>query len=101
VFPAGGTWARSSLPISDRRADDRGLLATPAAVTGVDTPTLHRWMVNYLRHSHTDYDSVLTDLYGRPGQDAAADVLRDRLLEAIAQTYPTLAAEARRQAAQL
>jgi len=31
------------------------------------------------------------------GQVAAADLLRDRVLAAIADTYPTLAAEARRQ----
>jgi hypothetical protein len=81
-------------------AADRGYEADPATVDGVDKPTLHRWMENYLRHARTVYDAALDGLYARVGRAQATDAIRDRVYAVIAETYAELAAEARRQAAE-
>jgi hypothetical protein len=81
-------------------AEGRGYDADPATVDGVDQGTLRRWMVNYPRHARTIYDAALSDLYARVGRDAATEAIRDRVYAAIADAYPALADEARRQAAE-
>lgn len=63
----------------------------------VDTATLNRWKVNYLRHHLTRYDSMLEGMFGRIGRAAAERVLRRRALEAIGKTYPDLLEECQRQ----
>jgi hypothetical protein len=80
---------------ADRRAYD----PDPAAVDGVDQATVRCWMVNYLRHARTICDAALSHLYARVGRDVATEAIRDRVYAAIADSYPALADEARRQAA--
>jgi hypothetical protein len=63
----------------------------------VDTATLNRWKVNYLRHHLTRYDSMIEGMFGRVGRAAAERVLRRRALEAIGKTYPDLLEECQRQ----
>ncbi|MEB4210983.1 hypothetical protein [Mycobacterium sp. 94-17] len=74
--------------------------ADPNKPSSVEAGTLARWKVNYLRHVCTIYDAALEDLYGRVGRDAATDVIRDRVYDVIAASYPALADEARRQSAE-
>lgn len=81
-------------------ADRRGYDPEPATVDGVDPATLHRWCVNYLRHARTVYDAALSGLYAKVGRAAATDAIRDRVYAAIADAYPVLVDEARRQAAE-
>jgi hypothetical protein len=57
-----------------------------------NSQTIDRWTVNYARHRLTDYDRLH---HGLNAQDVKR--LRDRVLSAIAQTYPELADECRRQ----
>lgn len=80
------------------RAWDRGWDAEPAEAASVGEGTLHRWMVNYLRHAETTYDADLSGLYARTGRAQAAEAIRERVYAVIAETYPALAAEAMRQA---
>lgn len=58
---------------------------------------LLRISVNYIRHQMTTYDGKLRDLSGRPGGHDAEPLLRQRVFEVIAEVYPELADEARRQ----
>lgn len=80
------------------RAEDRGWDADPADPGAVDEGTLRRWQVNFLRHACTTYDADLDSLYARTGRVQAAEAIRDRVYTVIAEAYPALAAEARRQA---
>ena len=83
------------------RAWDRGWDdSDPAEVDGVDQGTLHRWMVNYLRHRQTSYDADLSGLYGRVGRAEAQAAIRRRVYDVIAEAYPSLAAECARQFAE-
>jgi len=66
-----------------------------------DPEFLERITVNYLRHACTDYDDRLVELYGAIGATEARPLLKRRILTAIAATYPALAAECQRQAADL
>jgi hypothetical protein len=45
-------------------------------------------------------DAALNDLYARVGRDAATEAIGDRVYAAIADSYPDLADQARRQAAE-
>jgi hypothetical protein len=67
---------------------------------GADAPpdVLDRWAVNYIRHELTDYDRLLYDeIAGRIGVGEAGRLLKRRILDKIAEVYPELADEARRQ----
>lgn len=56
------------------------------------------WAVDYVRRELTDYDEHLVERVAqRIGAAKAARRLRGRILDAIAEAYPDLAAEARRQ----
>ncbi|MFF4651417.1 hypothetical protein [Streptomyces sp. NPDC001380] len=72
----------------------------PAVLATTDTATLARWQVDYLRHRLTGYDALLDGLHGGAGRTEAAQLLRERLLDAIARAYPELAAECRRRLAE-
>lgn len=76
-----------------RSHNARGRKATP------DSPPefLQRIAVNYVRRNLTRYDATLDRLFGRAGRAAAYEVLRPRVLTAIAQAYPTFGGECRRQ----
>ncbi len=58
---------------------------------------LLRITVNYVRHQMTTYDGKLKALQGQPGGHDAEPLLRQRVFEVIAEVYPELADEARRQ----
>ncbi|MET8867214.1 hypothetical protein ABZW11_30080 [Nonomuraea sp. NPDC004580] len=69
----------------------------PARVESVDAPTLRRWVVNYLRHELTAYDAELDGLFGKVGRTEGSLLLQQRVYGAIAEAYPMLAEECRRQ----
>ena len=62
-----------------------------------DDLTLQRWMVNFLRHNATDYESCIDDLFGMVGKQAAYELLKYNVLDEIAEKYPYLSVECRRQ----
>jgi len=67
---------------------------------GSDAPPneRQRWAVNYIRHNLTCYDETLyLDLAGNIGKREAARLLKERVLESIAEIYPEFAEEAQRQ----
>jgi hypothetical protein len=78
-------------------AFERGEDPYLAAAGEVDDSTLVRWSVNYLRHALSDYDRLLDELTGATGKADASALLRQRVYEAIARTYPHLGAECDRQ----
>lgn len=59
--------------------------------------TLERWMVNFIRHNLCDYDDKLIDLFGLVGKEALYRRLKSEILSKIAQVYPELESECRRQ----
>ena len=61
-----------------------------------DPNFLDRITVNYLRHQLSDYGNRLVQL-GPTGKDEAYKALRDKIFLAIAERYPELATECRRQ----
>jgi hypothetical protein len=63
-----------------------------------DPAFLERIQVNYVRHKLTSYDRALYEACGQPGAYDARDLITEKVLRAIAATYPGLAAECRRQA---
>lgn len=69
--------------------------ATPAS----DRPFLDRILVNHARHGLTRYDDRLEDLYRRIGKKEAIEAIRRATYRAIAEAWPVLAGECRRQMA--
>jgi hypothetical protein len=53
---------------------------------------LDRITVNFLRHCGTDYDELLTRMFGMVGTDEARVRLRCRIIEHIVAAHPELAA---------
>ncbi|MBD7994008.1 hypothetical protein H9639_01680 [Arthrobacter sp. Sa2CUA1] len=58
---------------------------------------LDRLTVNYLRHMQTSYEEELKEFKGVVGVGEAYLVVRNRILDLIAQAYPALQAECERQ----
>ncbi|URN17503.1 hypothetical protein [Streptomyces sudanensis] len=58
---------------------------------------LARWQVGYLRGALRSYDTLLDGLFAGSGRAEAERLLRQRVYAAIAQAYPRLAEECRRQ----
>ena len=58
---------------------------------------LDRLTVNYLRHKQTSYEEELKDFKGVVGVGEAYLVVRNRILDLIAETYPQLRTECERQ----
>jgi hypothetical protein len=71
--------------------------ANPDTPDAVDSATLDRWKVNYLRHRLTDYERYLEEVAGNVGVRDAKDLIREKVYDAIADAYPELAAECSRQ----
>jgi hypothetical protein len=69
----------------------------PDAPDAVDSATLDRWKVNYLRHRLTDYERHLEEVAGKVGVRDAKSMIRREVYDAIAERYPSLAAECSRQ----
>ena len=59
--------------------------------------TLHRITVNFLRHAVGNYDDEIANLFGKTGKQQAYLLLKNRILEKIAQCYPFLQEECQRQ----
>lgn len=66
--------------------------------SGFDERFLHRICVNFLRHECTEYEVDLLKLSGHVGADEARFGVKCKVLDAIAERYPTLADECYRQA---
>lgn len=58
---------------------------------------LQRITVNYLRHQLTSYERNLEQMFGKVGIDTGYRILRGKVLDAIAASYPDLAEECERQ----
>ncbi|GIF02541.1 hypothetical protein [Actinoplanes siamensis] len=92
ALPAA-TLARLTVAHRNKLAQGR----PPVTVEEVDAATLRRWMVTYLRHVTTIEDAALDGFYARAGRAEATIAIRNTVFAVIAQTYPELANEARRQ----
>lgn len=68
-----------------------------ADFTSVDEDTINRWVVNYIRHSLTQYDKNLLKFVGKVGKDNAYCTFRNLLLTRIAEIYPKYAETCRLQ----
>lgn len=76
----------------------RGEYEFPEPVTTeCDPDFLDRIAVNFLRHCHTEYDSVLNQLTGKVGKTEACILIKIRVLKEIAKAYPHLRQECQRQ----
>lgn len=62
-----------------------------------DKEFLNRITVNYLRHNSTPYENRLDDNFGLVGKREAYIIIKNKVLLAIANTYPELKQEAERQ----
>lgn len=60
-------------------------------------PFRDRLCVNFLRHEATEYEEYLDEFWGKPGTREAYLVLWERFARAVAEAYPELAKEAKRQ----
>lgn len=69
----------------------------PPATPRTAPSRLNRLTVNYLRHQQTSYEEQLQQFKGVVGVGEAYLVVRNRILDLIATTYPALAAECERQ----
>lgn len=65
--------------------------------TKVDSETLHRWVVNYIRHNLVSYDYGLYKMKGKTGKNALYAQYKNAILEKIAAAYPKYAMECRNQ----
>ena len=63
-----------------------------------DEETVERWMVNYIRHRLTKYEDTLDSYTGKTGKQDAYMLYSTAVLEKIAEVYPELADECKRQA---
>ena len=63
-----------------------------------DAKTLERWMVNFIRHNLCEYDDSLEELFGLVGKDELYQRLKSETLTRIAEVYPELEVECKRQA---
>jgi hypothetical protein len=82
----------------ERRAEWYGYAndTMPANVHS-DRDFLERITVNYIRHSLTEYDEHIESVASKTGINAAIEAIRARVYGAIAEAYPWLASECRRQ----
>lgn len=62
-----------------------------------DPRTLQRWGVNFVRHRLTRYEVELDDMAGKTGCSEAHNLYHDAVNQKIAETYPFLRKECRRQ----
>jgi len=64
-----------------------------AATPNSSPEFLDRIAVNYLRHQMTDYEELLDRQFGKVGTAEAKEVIREKVYDAIGDTYPSLADE--------
>lgn len=82
--------------------DRRTIRGEYSELGDADTEFVERIMVNYIRHNLVEvddesYDEALELIEGRAGRSAAYDAFFGSVMSAIAETYPELAHECRRQ----
>lgn len=63
------------------------------SAVGGDIVFINRITVNYLRHECSNYEYELAAIYKKTGKGKAYDLLKSRILDAIAEKYPELKAE--------
>lgn len=56
----------------------------------VDSKTLKRWMINYVRHNLTDYDETLFTMKGKVGVREMYNIYKNAVMKKIKEVYPTL-----------
>jgi len=66
-------------------------------IADVNEETMQRWIVNYIRHVLTHYDSELYGFKGKTGKYEASLEFKLAILDRIAECYPRYAAECERQ----
>lgn len=66
-------------------------------MSNVEESFLDRITVNYLRHEMSNYEGLLEEKFGRIGNAEAYGVIKRRVLEVIADTYPILSDAVARQ----
>jgi len=66
-------------------------------LSNVPNAIMLRWQVNYIRHDLTCYDDICNQLIWHVGKDHAYRLLRNKVLNIIAQTYPKFREECERQ----
>ena len=76
---------------------DSGREHEDCASPGSSSEFLERITVNYLRHQTTQYDEHLRQLFGKVGKADAHALLKERVLDSIAEEYPWLCKECWRQ----
>lgn len=64
---------------------------------GADKNFLNRISVNMLRHECSNYEEELGEIFGQIGVDEAYILLKNKVLNKIAEVYPFLAAECEKQ----
>jgi hypothetical protein len=69
----------------------------PESLVGIPTHLIEYRLVNYIRHRLTHYDRYCELLIGHIGQAKGYAVLKNKVLDKIAEVYPYLAAECARQ----
>jgi hypothetical protein len=79
----------------DARQLDRGNF--DANGRSADDSTKCRWAVNFIRHHLCSYHTELNRIAGKVGVSLGATAIRKKVLSAIAEAYPSLANECRRQ----
>lgn len=65
--------------------------------TNIDKNTLDRWMVNYIRHNLTKYDTLVDNLYNKIGKQEGYVILKTKVLDEIGKIYPELEMECKEQ----
>lgn len=90
-----GAVRRNAMEARSRRAWKQGDYGFVARHAGKGT--LDRWCVNYIRHELTNYDADLYEGKGQVGIGEEYARYRNAVLDAIADAYPMLADECRRQ----
>lgn len=59
--------------------------------------TMHRWIVNYIRHNLIAYDQNIRNLKGKIGKEEAYIIFKLAVLEKISEAYPCYTDECNRQ----
>lgn len=57
---------------------------------GADSETIDRWTVNMIRHEYTRYDDALYRNIGKVGTEQAHRIIKNGILDKIADVYPEL-----------
>lgn len=72
--------------------EERAKLHKPLTYRGLSKKALNNGYVNMLRHKYSNYDKFLEKIYKKklPGAKKARILLKNRILDKIAEIYPSL-----------